>query len=536
MKKSINYLFVKIIFAGIILSAILSLTTCQTLSAVLQDPVVTLQSAELVNITPDGARLLCIVKVDNPNAMDMSYPDITWDLFIGDNLFTSGEIKGNGRIRSRRSVTIDVPIQINNAEILNSFNSLAGRLRIDYKAALAVKFSTPVLGEKVINLEHKGEHPLPQKPRLGLPSMRIESIDATNAVIAFTFNVENPNPFELPTPIVSYDYQVNRTSFLSGKVDNVRPIAASATVPVDLRLQVNFADLLRIFSSLINSREFDGLLVFTVDYGVPVFGEPVRIESPGPIPIPQLPRLSAPSVRIESIDITRAIMVFSVNVENPNAFELPAPGGSYDFQVNRTSFLSGGIDNNRRLTASSVTPIELRLQVNYADLVRIIASIVNLREAACSLTYAFDFGIPARAGPVSFNIPGTLPIPQLPRVGAPSMRVESTDLTRAILVYSFNVENPNAFQLPTPVINYDFQVNRSSFLRGGVDNLGPLAASSTTPISLRLQVSYAELIRSFASLFGAREAASLLVVTSDFGIPFLGGPSRFEISGTLPLR
>ena len=118
----------------------------------------------------------------------------------------------------------------------------------------------------------------------------------------------------------------------------------------------------------------------------------------------------------------------------------------------------------------------------------------------------------------------------------PTMRVENTNITRAEILVSMNIENPNIFPIPSPIINYDFQLNRNSFIRGNVESEEPLAASVSTPVNLRLIVNYADLFRSFASLIVAREAASLLIMTCDFNIPVLNiEPMRFEVAGTLPI-
>ena len=401
----------KLIFALIVLLALLPLTTCQTMQALLIEPVISLHSVELTGIDFNGVDLLCIVKIENPNDIFIPFPETGWEFFINANSFISGTIRNNQRIGARSSTLIEVPVNLNYVSVFNSFASLIGTRQMNYKAAFALKFPLPVIGDRIMHLEHEGS-----------------------------------------------------------------------------------------------------------------------------VPLPQLPRLSAPSMRIESTDLTRAVLLFSLNIENQNAFDLPAPNISYDFQLNRNPFLTGGVASVGPLAASSTTPLNFRLQVNYADLLRAFASLANTREAATSMNFSFDFGIPAFGDALRHEILGNLPIPQLPRIGTPSMRVENTNITRAEILVTMNVENPNVFAIPSPRITYDYQLNRNSFIRGNVEDQGLLAASSTTPIVFRMVVNYSDLFRSFASLITAREASSLLVMTCDINMPFLNSePKRFEIAGTLPI-
>ncbi|MCL2180941.1 MAG: LEA type 2 family protein [Treponema sp.] len=411
--NKLNYRSVKKILAVAALAVILSLPGCQTLDIPLREPSISFHSAELLNVSFEGVQLLCKVRVENPNPIEIPFPQTGWELFISDNSFISGVINNNQRLRARGTAIVDVPVNINYLGIFNSFRSISGSTQVPYKIALAVTFSLPILGDKVFNLVHEGELPIPQLPRLSSPSMRVESTDLTRAVLLFSFNVNNPNSFQLPKPNITYSLLVNRTSFLNGGVEDNGPLAPNSTTPINLRLQISYADLLRVISSLLTTRETSCLLRFTLDYGIPAFADPVNFEINGNLPLPQLPRLNMPTMRIESTDMTRTVILVTMNIENTNAFELPSPRITYDYQINRSSFIRGGVENLRPLAASSVTPVNLRLQVNYADLLRAFSSLVSSREAASLLTFSCDFGVPFLGGPQRQEIAGVLPIPRL---------------------------------------------------------------------------------------------------------------------------
>jgi LEA14-like dessication related protein len=117
------------------------------------------------------------------------------------------------------------------------------------------------------------------------------------------------------------------------------------------------------------------------------------------------------------------------------------------------------------------------------------------------------------------------------------MKVDSVNLTGAEILVTFNVENPNVFSLPPVKIDYEYLINRSSFLKSSMQTAGPIAASSVTPVNIRFPVNYADVLRTFQTLFSSSEVSTLFYLAADFGVPAFsdGEAFRHEIPGTLPL-
>jgi len=283
-------LLIKIVSAGIAFLAVFSLSACQsiTTTAAVQEPVITLQSVEIAGIDINGVQLLCKVEVNNPNPFDITFPETDWSFFINNNSFASGNIKNNQRIRARGSGIIEVPVSIDYINFFNSFRSFKGSKQAAYKLTLAVKIPIPVFEDRVWNLEYNGDFPLPQQPRFSSPSMRIENAGLNRADVVISINVENPNVFPLPAPVINYDFSINRNSFIRGEMANNRTLPPSSTTPLTLRLQISFTDLFRSFTALRNVREAASLLIFECDFGIPAFkGESLRFELPGSLPLPR---------------------------------------------------------------------------------------------------------------------------------------------------------------------------------------------------------------------------------------------------------
>jgi LEA14-like dessication related protein len=276
----------KNILIAFFISSLLFFTTCKTLMSAFQEPVISLHSAELTGININNAQLLCKVQVQNPNSFEIPFPQTNWEIFINTNSFLSGVITNSQKIKARNTVFIDVPVKLEYLDILNAFLSLKGSNKVLYKIAMAVNFSFPVFGEKVWDFDFQGELPLPQLPRISAPTLVIDSINSTRAEILVTVNIENPNVFEIPSPKFSYDYQLNRNSFIKGKIENEAPLSPSSVTPLNFRMIVNYADLFRSLTSLLTAREAASLLVMTCDFGIPFLtGENRRFEVSGTLPI-----------------------------------------------------------------------------------------------------------------------------------------------------------------------------------------------------------------------------------------------------------
>jgi len=252
----------------------------------------------------------------------------------------------------------------------------------------------------------------------------------------------------------------------------------------------------------------------------------------------QDPVVSLHSVELTNININGARLLCKVQVENRNSFEIPFPETDWEFFINSNSFISGTVKNNQRIKGRSTTIIDVPVSLDYLEVINTFRSLVGSQQIGYKVALGVNFLLPVLGDKTwQFEHEGVVPMPQLPRLSAPSMSIGSRDLTGAEIIVSMNLINPNVFDLPSPKIAYDFMINRNSFIKGAIENEGTLAASSTTPVSFRLLVNYADLLRSFVSLVTAREASTLINLECDFGIPIFNGPViKQQIQGTLPLR
>jgi LEA14-like dessication related protein len=394
-------------FAAVGIAAFaLAFSACQSLRDMVRDPAISIHSVELTNITFNGVELLCRVNVENPNAFDIPFPEIGWELFVNSNSFIQGVVKNDNLIKSRKTTVIDVPLSVSYAGLYGTFQSLKNTRDAAYRIAIGAKFAIPVLGDRVFNFEHSGSLPLLQMPKISSPSFKIAKLDFTGADILCSVNIENPNVFPLPFPDLNYDYSVNKNSLVKSSVDHAGPLAAGAVSPVNIRLRVVYADLYRAFQSLRNSGEAPCLLALSTVFPVPAFGnEKSLTEIPGTLPLLKAPSLSFKGISVKNISLAKLDFEVNWEIENDNNFDLNLKNLSYDLRVNNSRWGEGKVPGAPVIAAHKTTVIPLAVSLNALSVIGELTDIISRGADAayiCGGNLSLSGGLP---GLEDFNAP-----------------------------------------------------------------------------------------------------------------------------------
>jgi len=237
-------------FLAVILSTVL-FTNCQTISSFFQEPVVSLRSVELAGISFAGIQLLCKVNVENPNPIEIPFPETDWEFFLNANSFVKGIIKNGQPIGSRKTTVVEVPVSFEYLEVFNTFSSLIGKNEADFKVALDMKFNFPILGEKVLSFQHEGILPLLQAPTLGFAGIKVKNVGLTAIDFDVIWEIENNNNFALNVKELFYDLAVNNSRWASGRVSNSPQIGANRKTQIPLTITINSLSMVRDLTDII---------------------------------------------------------------------------------------------------------------------------------------------------------------------------------------------------------------------------------------------------------------------------------------------
>jgi len=396
------------VIAAVIMMPVL--TTCDTLMGFLPEPVITLRSVEISKISLNGIELLAKINVDNRTALDIPVPDFDWELSINTNSFAKGKMNLGGTMRSRQVNVVDIPVSLSFIEIFETFVSLKGSESASYGIAVDVKLELPVIGQKTWNFSREGTLPMLQLPKISMPKMNINTIDFSKIELSFSVDVENKNPFDLPSPQIAYDFLVNNNNYLKGISVSPAPLVAGAVTAVVIGLTVDYADLFKMFANLFTAGEAPSLLKMDGDFGLPGFeGEGFNTDIIGSIPILRAPVITFRGISLRNLGITSIDFELTWEIENNNSIALNINELFYDFTLNSTRLSSGRVTSAPAIRANSKTTVPLVFSVNGLSMVREIADIVTRGTNAnyeCSGNISFGIalqGVPPLQLPFNFN-------------------------------------------------------------------------------------------------------------------------------------
>jgi LEA14-like dessication related protein len=242
--------FAKSVMAAVIFSAVL-FTNCESLRSAFREPVVSLRSVELAKLSFTGIQLLCKVNVENPNAFDIPFPDTDWEFFVNTNSFVKGAVNTGQSIRARGTTVVEVPVSFEYLQVFNTFSSLIGADEANYKVALDVKFTFPILGDMVFNFQHEGVFPLLKIPTISFAGIRVRNVSLTAIDFEINWEVENNNSFAMNVKDLSYSFAVNNSQWTSGRVPGSPQIAAKGKTQIPIVFSINGLAMVRDITEII---------------------------------------------------------------------------------------------------------------------------------------------------------------------------------------------------------------------------------------------------------------------------------------------
>jgi LEA14-like dessication related protein len=353
-------------------------SSCQTLRGAFRGPLVSLRSVDITGVSLQGVDLLCTLELENPNSVDLPFPEIGWDLFINTGSFLSGTVENREPLKARGLTAVNIPVSLGYGDLLNALRSFREQADADYSISLEVRFLLPVLGERVWNFDYQGKIPLVRMIAFRNPSLKIENLDFSGADVVCSLDIENPNPFPLPFPAIDYSYAVRNSGFITGRAEFPGSLAAGKRTPAEIRLRAVFSDLYRSFSSLENAGEAAGLFSLTSLVSLPGYEtEKISLEVPGSLPLLRAPVLSFRGISIKNISLSRIDLESGWDLDNPNSFSFDVDNLEYSLLVNGTVWAQGTLAERISAAPGRKAAIPLAVSISSPALVKELTDIIT---------------------------------------------------------------------------------------------------------------------------------------------------------------
>jgi LEA14-like dessication related protein len=385
---------------------LVALTTCQSISSVIQEPKLSLKSVDIANISFSGVDLITHIDIENPNSFTLPTPKIDWAVSINSNPFIQGVFSGGSSIKSREKVAVNLPLTIPYDGLYKTFKSLVDLKEAAYNLALGISFPIPLLENKVFPLNYSGQIPLLQLPKLLSGSVGIARMDYSGLTLACAANIENPNEFPIPIPRVDWDYSIGGKSVLKNSNAKAGTIPALSAGAANFEISVAYADIFGVIDTLRNATEAKSNLSLGADFSMPAaFGETKNtLDIPATIPILQTPAIAFQGIARKSLGRT---MVFDLTweVDNKNSFAFDVDNFLYDFKVNNSQWAQGRINNPPKIEAGGKTLIPITVSISSAQ---IVAELVDILNRGSSVNYVCSGSANLISDLPGLNIPNYL--------------------------------------------------------------------------------------------------------------------------------
>jgi LEA14-like dessication related protein len=403
-------------------AAALVLSTCGTLQDVFREPKLSFHSVELKNITFEGINMLARVNVENPNGFDIPFPAFDWELFVDAASFLKGKAaQDSGKLKSRGSGLVNIPLNFTYQGLYQTFASILENnkenTQTPFRVAVAAKFPLPLIQDKVFNIKYDGKLPLLKMPRISPGSVRIENLSFTGLDLAMGIKVENPNEFPIPFPRGGWDFAVGGASFLKSSLSESGPVAAKTVHPAEIKLRLNYAELLTSIRTLANSNEARTVLALDAGFPIPAF-ESVKnkLNIPGSIPVLRKPEISFKGISLKTPALSLNNLAglgklefdLAWEVENRNSFTVKMENFLYDIKLNSSALAGGRIASPPQLRPNTKTAVPLTVTVDSPGAIKALGDMINRGavsyQAGGSLGLSGDYpGLEKIALPFDFS-------------------------------------------------------------------------------------------------------------------------------------
>ncbi|WP_284306004.1 LEA type 2 family protein, partial [Marinospirillum insulare] len=185
------------------------------------------------------------------------------------------------------------------------------------------------------------------QPEVKVVDNRLVGLSLTKALLEVELEVSNPNRYSILVGALDFQLDLQDAKILAGQQLQGNKLAAGKKQSIILPLEIGFADLGKFITNLSDLNALNYRVAGGMSFDIPVAG-PLRVpyETKGEIPIPHLPEFSLIGVEQKRLSLTGADLVMSVELDNPNAFDLLVNKLQYSSWIQLASATACNSSNN----------------------------------------------------------------------------------------------------------------------------------------------------------------------------------------------
>lgn len=205
-----------------------------------------------------------------------------------------------------------------------------------------------------------------QTPQVSFDGLKVKDASLTDGTFDFNFIVQNPNPIGIHASRITYTLKLNGLNFVSGKLDHGLSLPSNGAGLMTIPVHIQYLEVFDSMMEMVRRKT----AAYDVSGSLHVGPITVPFQARGTFDLPQMPKISLESIRIEQFSLLGARLRCRVNLDNPNAFTLLIKNMDYSLKLGGTSFAQASAVPGKPIGANSDSAMDLVFNVSFAQLGR----------------------------------------------------------------------------------------------------------------------------------------------------------------------
>lgn len=246
-----------------------------------------------------------------------------------------------------------------------------------------------------------------QKPTATFSGMRITSADLFKSTAVFNFDIHNPNPLNLRSGRISYDLKLNGRNFVKGQLDQGVMLPAGGTGTLQVPVTMAYLDFFDSMTRLWSAHRAD----YALTGGITVGPFIIPFQAHGVLDLPEMPKISLESIAVRKLTLSGATLQCSIQMDNPNAFDLLFKKMDYALSLGGASLGRASTVSPGPIAKNGKSNVGLALDISFAQLGRSIFQLLQGTKADYKLDGGLIFDQPEIGESiVPFRLSGQAPL------------------------------------------------------------------------------------------------------------------------------
>ncbi len=207
------------------------------------------------------------------------------------------------------------------------------------------------------------------EPTISLKQTELASISLDGVELTLTLSINNPNRFDLELQGFDYTLSLNDYQVLSDQQRQNVEINGHDTTIIQVPVHVEFDDVSKLISSITANDKVEYRFRTTAYVDIPVIGmRHVNSRHHATFPMPKQPAITISDMKIESVNNTRAKATLTLDISNPNNFEIAMKELDYQFFIGKTAWVEKSIIDLKALASKEHIQVKVPVTLPFSQM------------------------------------------------------------------------------------------------------------------------------------------------------------------------